>query len=706
MRPGVIGGIGAACIAAMLALVSSAAAAPRPPGQKLSPRLAVLAKSDALRSVPPREQAARLDVALQGPGSLMRYGGRPVVEVRVAGDAQAAADELRAAGAEVLSVSPNYGIVTTAVTPASLEDVAQVPGVEAVTEQLTPATSQVMPAAFGAGGCVGDVTSEGDDQLSAPEVRGTYGIAGKGVEVGILSDSFDRAPGSNAAADVTSGDLPGPGNPCGRTTPVRVLEDLPPQSNLDPTDEGRAMAQLVHDLAPAARLSFATGFVSDPFDMARNIRRLANAGAHVIVDDVTWPQEPFFQAGPIDDAIDDVTDQGVVYFSSAGNSNTRPNSQFGSWETSTYRNPADCPALSLPPQDEECLDFDPAPGPGNADRGYEVRVANGGTLDVIMQWAEPWFGVDTDLDFYLVDSSNDVLAVSELDSVARQQPVERWVWENNTGSPQDVRMVVNRASGTGSVRVKLRNGFASSGVTSNEYADAEAPDIAGPTIMGHNGAQDAVSVAAVWHGDDDLLEPFSSRGPLTHYFRPVNGTVPVQPLPNPLVLEKPDIAASDGVRTTFFTPPPPFRFFGTSAAAPHAAAVAALQLDATPNASPAAIGAAQAASAVPVGEFEPLEAGAGLVDALAAVERDTTGPATRLKGRPDKRTTKRRAMFTFHAEARARYECKLDSKPWRACSSGVSYKVKRGKHQFRVRATDQLGNQGPIKGHKWRRVRR
>jgi subtilisin family serine protease len=701
MRPGVIGGMGAAVIAAMLAHASLALAAPRAPGQELSPRLAALARSPELRSAPARKQAARLDVATDGAGSLMRYGERLVVQVRVAGDAQAAADELRAAGAEVLGVSPSYGIVTTAVAPASLEDVGQVPGVEAVTEQLTPATSQVTPAALGGGGCVGDVTSEGDDQLNAPDVRGSYGITGKGVEVGILSDSFDRAPGSNAAADVESGDLPGPGNPCGRTAPVRVLEDLPPQSNVDPTDEGRAMAQLVHDLAPAARLSFATGFFSDPFDMARNIRRLANAGAHVIVDDVTWPEEPFFQAGPVDDAIDDVTDQGVVYFSSAGNSNARPNSQFGSWETPTYRNPADCPALSLPPQDEECLDFDPAPGPGNADRGYEVRVANGGTLDVIMQWAEPWYGVDTDLDFYLVDSSNDVLAQSEFDSVMRQQPVERWFWQNTTGSPQDVRIVVNRASGTGSVRVKLRNGFASSGVTSNEYANPDEPDVAGPTIMGHNGAQDALSVAAVRHDDSDLLEPFSSRGPVTHYFRPVNGTAPAPPLPSPRVLEKPDISASDGVQTTFFSP-----FFGTSAAAPHAAAVAALQLDATPNASPGAIAAAQRGTAVPVGEFGLGEAGAGLVDALAAVEWDTRGPATTLKGRPNKRTTKRRAKFTFHAEARADYECKLDGQAWKSCKSPETYKVKRGTHHFRVRATDQLGNIGPVTKDKWRRVRR
>jgi subtilisin family serine protease len=705
MRPGVIGGLWAAVIAAMLACAAFAAGAPRGPGEKLSPRLAALAKSPELRSAPARKQAARLDVAPQGEGSLLRYGERLVVEVRFAGGAQEGADELRAAGAQVLGVSPRYSIVTAAVAVASLREVAQAPGVEAVMEQLTPATSEVGLVA-GGGGCPEAITSEGDLQLNARPGRTKYGIAGKGVDVGILSDSFDTASGTvtDAGDDVASGDLPGPGNPCGRTSPVDVLQDLPASD--DPSDEGRAMAQLVHDLAPRSRLVFATGFTGlGP--MAENIRRLEKAGAEVIVDDITYPQEPFFQAGPIDNAIEDVTDKGVVYFSSAGNSNApRPNSQFGSWETREFRPTGDCPALSLPQQAEDCLDFEPAEGGGaSLDRGYQATVANGGRLQVIMQWAEPWSGVDTDLDLYLVDSTNEVLTASTDDNIGHtQRPYESWSWTNNTGSPQDVRMVVNRAVGTGTPRVKLRDA-SSSGITFNEYASPDEPDIAGPTIMGHNGAVDALSVAAVRYDDDNMLEPFSSHGPVTHYFKPVDGDSPAGPR-SPLVLDKPDIAATDGAQTTFFGAPPMHRFFGTSAAAPHAAAVAALQLDATPSATPTQIANAQMNTARPVGDFGMLEAGAGLVDALAAVEQDNAGPKTKLDQHPKKRKKKKKARFEFHAEARASYECKLDKKPWKACVSPESYKVKRGLHHFRVRATDQLGNSGPIKKFKWRRVER
>jgi hypothetical protein len=67
-------------------------------------------------------------------------------------------------------------------------------------------------------------------------------------------------------------------------------------------------------------------------------------------------------------------------------------------------------------------------------------------------------------------------------------------------------------------------------------------------------------------------------------------------------------------------------------------------------------------------------------------------PVTQLKKHPPKRTTKQMAKFTFSAnEAGARFECKLDRKPFRACSSPFKKKVKVGSHTFKVRAVDALG---------------
>src|SRR6185295_13112399 len=98
--------------------------------------------------------------------------------------------------------------------------------------------------------------------------------------------------------------------------------------NTSATDEGRAMAQLVHDMVPKARLGFASAFNGD-VSFANNIRALAGVqglpnsrtgfAAQIIVDDVQYFNEGMFSDTVIAQAVDDVTAMGVSYFSSAGN---------------------------------------------------------------------------------------------------------------------------------------------------------------------------------------------------------------------------------------------------------------------------------------------------------------------------------------------------------------------------------------------------
>jgi hypothetical protein len=49
----------------------------------------------------------------------------------------------------------------------------------------------------------------------------------------------------------------------------------------------------------------------------------------------------------------------------------------------------------------------------------------------------------------------------------------------------------------------------------------------------------------------------------------------------------------------------------------------------------------------------------------------------------------------FTSESGARFECKLDGRPYVACSSPRTLKLKVGKHVFRVRAVDAAGNVDP-----------
>lgn len=71
-------------------------------------------------------------------------------------------------------------------------------------------------------------------------------------------------------------------------------------------------------------------------------------------------------------------------------------------------------------------------------------------------------------------------------------------------------------------------------------------------------------------------------------------------------------------------------------------------------------------------------------------------PNTQLKKHPPKQTTKRKAKFTFAStEAGSSFECKLDKKPFRACSSPFNKKVGLGSHKFQVRAVDAQGKADP-----------
>jgi hypothetical protein len=125
----------------------------------------------------------------------------------------------------------------------------------------------------------------------------------------VLSDSFNTSGGSiTAETDISTGDLPGPGNPLGNTTPVTVLEDFRAEPMRD------APLQIVHDIAPKAKLVFATADDGE-VEFANNIKRLKDEfNADVIVDDVFYFDEPYFQDGIIAQAVDYVAAKGVAYF--------------------------------------------------------------------------------------------------------------------------------------------------------------------------------------------------------------------------------------------------------------------------------------------------------------------------------------------------------------------------------------------------------
>ena len=227
--------------------------------------------------------------------------------------------------------------------PRSCPSSARWRGVEGVTEALAPISA--------ASTCHGLVTSEGDTQLAAASARNAFNVEGTGVTVGVLSDSFDTSSewATDAGDDVASGDLPGAGNPCDRTDPVEVLQDF---TDTRRTDHRRGPGDGADRPRPRARgadIAFATAYPNE-FAFAENIRRLASpvaaggADAEILVDDIAYFEEPFFQDGPVGAAIEEVTGAGVAYFTAAGNDNLidEEGNDIASWETPAYRDTA-CP---------------------------------------------------------------------------------------------------------------------------------------------------------------------------------------------------------------------------------------------------------------------------------------------------------------------------------------------------------------------------
>lgn len=547
--------------------------------EKLSARLNKLTQPNVLNS-DVRAQSVTLSLPSSGAGGMIRNADESIlVYIRMNDMKESNLMELTDSGVEIVHVAKEYQIVTAFVKVHDIRSVSTLPNIRSIGEVLAPGTLQA--------GCNSAITSEGDVQLNANDARADFEVDGEGVTVGILSDSFDNhggTPPTDANDDVNSGDLPGANNPCGRTSPVNVIDEF--GAAPDNIDEGRAMAQIVHDLAPGAEIAFATAF-NGIFDFADNIRALRNdADADIIVDDIYYFNDPFFQDGPITLGVQDVVADGALYFAAAGNHHAELNGvPFTSYETDAFR-PMGCPAnLGLT---GDCHDFNPVDDSDPAstvdeDNTYQFTLGNNGILHLLFQWAEPWYGIEANLDIYLIDAAGDVLASSVDDNATTplQAPFEVFFYRNVSGANQNVNLVVHRADGTSVPRFKYVLNQRTQFVSAIEYNASIGGDTFGPTVFGHNGAREVISVGAVPYNDAQNPQDFTSRGPATYYFGPVRDTTPAYPLDSPETRQKPDLAATNGGCNTFFGQFTDgcWRFFGTSAAAPHAAAVAALMTE-------------------------------------------------------------------------------------------------------------------------------
>jgi len=532
--------------------------------RKIKPRLLLEYKRrSGMPSLVTRMPGAKVDIDTGGM-TLVDIKGRVTPDVL---------QHIESLGGVIINSHPRFKAIRARIPIEQIEEIAASPDIE----NIRPASRMITRKIN---------TSQGDVAHRAATARTQFGVDGSGKKVCAISDSVDALASLQA-----SGDLP-------------AVDVLAGQSGNPATSEGTALLEIVYDLAPGAALGYATA-VGGQAQFAANILALAAAGCHVIVDDVFYPDEPVFQDGPIAAAIDQVTAQGVLYFSSAGNEGNLNDGTSGVWEGNFV--PVD---ISTPP--------DPPLIVHDFGGGIIADTITGQPpFAISLQWSDPQGGSSNDYDLYMLDSTGSTIIAS---STSFQ-----------TGTQDPFEIIGVTGTDVGNILIIVRFSGSNRMVHLNTIRGRLAINTVGQ-ISGHPGARGAIAVAAVnvatagggafTGGASNPVETFSSDGPRRVFFE-ANGTA-ITPgnfsSTGGELRQKPEIAAADGVATA--TPGPFFNpFFGTSAAGPHAAAIAALMLSAPSKPSPDAVRQTMFATALDIeASGVDRDSGHGIVDAFAALD--------------------------------------------------------------------------------------
>jgi len=426
---------------------------------------------------------------------------------------------------------------------------------------------------------------EGDVAHRADVARRNFLVTGSGVTVCVISFNAQHVDRTKVVV------MPGLGGP----------------QNLQFDGEGAAMLQIINRLAPGAALAFASGSPIPPGDAetatANAFRQFANTGCKIIVDDITNAGDSPFQSRKVTSEIDAAVAKGIVVVSSAGNFGNAANGTSQVWEGDFLQAGAPWPAgthgfssarTSSAAIFNTIFPTDPASNdPTKACPASPVKKADGTDREgaqAILSWNDPLGQATNDYELKLYDIA----------SMDPKDPTKWKVYADGMTLPGGNPIKVAGVRPNTAVAIFKKPGAAP------RYLRLEVTGSCGRlkvytegSTRGHNAAENAITVAAV--SAAGRTTPFdqtakvdagSSDGPRRVYFA-ADGT----PYPGGKVLLKPDLAAASGVMTD--VPVDQYRpFKGTSAAAPHVAAIAALLLSYRPGLTPAQVRAILIASAI------------------------------------------------------------------------------------------------------------
>ena len=352
-----------------------------------------------------RANAYAMDVvAFSNPLVRLKMDGRIQVYVHLNSFGEAQLNALRSLELEIEIANEDLAIVQGWAPFDRIEEIASLQFVRKVTPPNYGFTQS------------GSVTTEGDTILNADQVR-AQGFNGTGVKVGVISGGANNL--SNAQA---SGDLPPTVTVFGSCT------SLGPGS----CNEGTAMLEIVHDIAPGAQLGFAAlgNFVTDLLMFQAVDDLVINFDPDVLVDDIIFLRARYFEDGPIAQAVADFATQ-LVYVSAAGNS-AREHYE------ANFNSCSICAGFH---------DFGLVAGGAN-DVFMAVEIQPSEKITVVLQWNDPFGGSGNDYDLGLTDITGSVLLESSVDiQDGNDNPLESLSFINTSFSPQIVNIVVLKTSG-------------------------------------------------------------------------------------------------------------------------------------------------------------------------------------------------------------------------------------------------------------------
>ncbi len=488
-----------------------------------------------------------------------------------------------------LGYPAGQGGITAYVPLNKLPDIAANPNVLKIDKAAQPSTNGAR------------IDGEGRVAHEVDQASKLFKVDGSGIKIGIISDSIDNQDHPLRKAYATGAIS---------KTSLHILHGQ--AGDMDNSAEGLAMAEIIHAIAPKASIYFAEGFTSETH-MGTNIRALLQAGCRIIVDDVTYSDEPPFQDGIISAAVSDVTAKGVLYFSSAGNIGSKKYKTSGTWEGDFVDGgPTDIQAASATSSHLHAFD-------SNITSNAVKLIDPLGSARADLFWADPLAGAVNQYNLYVVDAAGHLRTPAGDDIVTMNAKSPHQHVDNiNDGD----KIIITKAPDAAPVFLHLST------------RNIKLQFSTGGGASGHNasGASNAFSVAAVsapnppkpfTGGPNVHVEDFSADGPRRMFFFPDGKPMTPQDFSSHggMVFEKPDIAAADQITTSFPMGDGLNPFGGTSAAAPQAAAIAALLWSYYPKATAKEIGDILTGSALAVdGDQGNSNAGKGVVMAFRALQ--------------------------------------------------------------------------------------